>query len=115
MPLHCVSPATVASQGSTRPGIDLTGQLNTAIQLAKYAYSEEALRGSKKPPYSHPRRSDLQPDLPNLQLVALAIKPSLVVYAEQHAPGAAPDEVWIAFGGTPITDSTYYCWARDLG
>jgi hypothetical protein len=88
----------------------LTGRLQTAIGLARYAYSEEAFRGK-------------QPDMPRLvcglgepglQLVALAKIPSLIVCTKRHPSLGPRHELWIAFGGTPILDSRDYYWSRDL-
>lgn len=95
------------------PGLDLTGRLKTAIGLARYAYSEEGFRGKQADLHALVR--DLtEPDQPDLQLVALASQPSLIVYTKQHPSRSTPNELWIAFGGTPIVDSNSYYWPRDM-
>lgn len=97
------------SMGRNRPGIGLTTRLTTAVRLARYAYTEEEYRGKKS---AHVLVEEMNEH--DLQLVALAGRPSLLVCTKRLSSEDPPYEVWLAFGGTPIRDSEDYYWSRDM-
>ena len=109
MPVNdLVSPAVLAAQGCMRPGMDWTSRFKTAIGLLKYIDTEKAYREKQ---HDVPMRvGNVSCGEQGLKLVALASKPSLLCATSEKNPA----ELWIAFGGTPAWDSTFYYWMNDM-